>query len=403
MPQSNSRIGVVVPAILAGALALLQPGIDPVFLSLLSKAHALDPTLHGWIVSATQAGLAAGSLLSLLAGSRLPPYTFALAALLALAAALGTALSGEFATLVVLRAAFGLATGLIYTQALAHAARHRPTAAFAATFLLQLLLSMIAAIALPALAESFDARLALVGLALVPGALLAILLLVPDPIGTHCEWSRAAQDASVRRAEPAGSGFSLQIALLAGAILGYVCATMMVWSMTGSMALAAGFSNATIGNAVSIGSLAGAVTALALFAERIRVSPKLTAVLCGLSLMAPVFATIHGHPLLFILGIIAFNIGSTAIVIRCSGFAASACRSTRDLRFVSCLQTLGMIAGPAIGSLSTMAASPGGPLLPAGAAIALACSALTIWHARERAMGTRFQPAAHLLEQPQAA
>ena len=51
-----------IACIAAAALALLQPGIDPVFLTLLTAATGLDPSDHGWIVGATQGGMAIGAV-----------------------------------------------------------------------------------------------------------------------------------------------------------------------------------------------------------------------------------------------------------------------------------------------------------------------------------------------------
>ena len=73
-----------IACIAAAALALLQPGIDPVFLTLLTAATGLDPSDHGWIVGATQGGMAIGAIL-VWRGAHLPAGAPALAALIALA------------------------------------------------------------------------------------------------------------------------------------------------------------------------------------------------------------------------------------------------------------------------------------------------------------------------------
>ncbi len=399
MQLHTTGIGPVLPAIVIAALGILQPGIDPVFLALLSQAHGLAPAFHGWIVSATQAGLAAGSLASLLTGARLPRACLPLAALVALATALATAWSGTFAVLIALRATFGIAMGVIYTQAMAHAARHLPNGAFAAVLLLQLILSMIVALGLPALAEQTDAHLALALLAAAPFLTLLILLLTPDPLGQREELHdriSTAHQGPVERPHARASLSGRPIGLIAAAIFFYVCATMIVWSLTGAMALAEGFGNATLGTAVSLGSLAGALTALAVFRERIVIPPQLTSLACGLALLAPMAAAPTGSPALFILAIAVFNVGTTAIVIRFSGFAAAASRSANSLRFVSCLQTLGMIAGPAIGSLVTMLAGSHGPELAATTMIGLGMATFAAWHRREqRGEHRNVQPASH--------
>lgn len=401
----TSRIRVIAPAIVVAAMGILQPGIDPVFLTLLSEAHGLSTAFHGWIVSATQAGLALGSLICLAAGSRLPTSTFAMAAIVALAMSLATAWSGSFPVLLLLRAIYGMGMGILYTQAMAHAARHRPTAAFAAALLLQLVLSMIVALSLPALAQMADAHLALALLAAAPLVALLVLLLVPDALGMR----NAKADIPTiplrsRETPPDRSPLvASRTGLIAAAIFGYVCANMIVWSLTGAMALEAGFSNATIGTAVSLGSLAGAATALAVFGERILVPPKLTAILCGLSLMAPMLAAETRNASLFVFAIVVFNVGATAIVIRGSGFAAATARSTRSLRFISCMHTLGMIVGPAIGSLATMAAGSRGPLIPAASVTLFATLAFIAWYQRPRSTAPDIQTAPRFHEQRQAA
>ncbi|MCJ1960670.1 MFS transporter [Novosphingobium mangrovi (ex Hu et al. 2023)] len=381
MQVFGSGFRIIAPAIGVAALAILQPGIDPVFLALLSEAHALSPDLHGWVVAAAQAGLALGSLLSLFAGARLPSWSFAAAALAAMAAALATGAIADFPALLALRAAHGAAMGLIYTQAMAHAARHRPTGAFAAALLVQLLLSMVVAAGLPSLADQRGASAALELLALAPFAILLILATCRDALGQRSEWDVAPRREALNTHATARA-ITPRTLLIAGAIFAFVCANMIVWSLTGALALGAGLGNDTLGTAVSLGSLAGAVTALAVLRERILVPPTLTALLCGAALLAPMLGARAGQSELFIASIVLFNIGATASVIRCSGLAAASCTSSRALRFVSSMQTLGMIAGPALGSLAAMGDSRNGPLEAAALATVLACGAFIAWQRR---------------------
>ncbi|MCJ2183796.1 MFS transporter [Novosphingobium sp. 1949] len=423
----DSRLLAVAPAIVIAALAILQPGIDPVFLALLTKAHGLSPHLHGWIVSATQAGLAAGSLTNLVAGSRLAPRAAArlctLCALLALGAAAATAWTASFAALLAVRALFGLAMGVLYTQAMTHAARHSPTASFALVLLLQLLLSTFVALGLPVIGTDRPA-LALALLALAPLGALALLARARDPLGVEEErgtlglqderdapdaspHARAGQQAE-RTAQRFRESITPPVALLASALFCYVCASMIVWSLTGAMAIAARFPPHVLGTAVAVGSLAGAITSLAVLRERVRVDPRITALACGIAMLTPVLGARLANETLFIAAIVAFNVGNTAIFIRCSGFAARACRTSGALRFVSCANTAGMIAGPAIGSSATTLAGPQGPLYPAALALALGCLTLWAWHYRQRRQNLRLvastsATAARAVERRQAA
>lgn len=405
MSLSKLRLRAVecalVPSVVVAALGILQPGIDPVFLALISNAHGLEPALHGWIVSATQAGLALGSLMSLVAGSRLPAFAFAGTMAAAVLMALLTSVTGDFAALLILRTLHGVAMGMLYTQAMAHAARMRTNGAFAFAFLLQLALSTIVAAILPVLAQTMGAPMALAVLALAPLVCLIVVLFAPGALGL--EGGQGAVGSSGGRADvlpvsgsagKADGALPVQLGLAALALFCFVCATMMVWSLTGAMAMAAGFDDKTIGMAVSIGSLVGAVTALAVFRERVIVSPRLTALLCGLCLMAPVAGARSGDAVQFVAALILFNIGSTAIVIRCSGFAAAEAlrRSQTAMRFVYCVQSTAMIAGPSIGSLAAMTGREDGPLMPAAVAVVLGCFALAAWHWRERGRFGRLMP-----------
>ncbi|MDI1295335.1 MAG: MFS transporter, partial [bacterium] len=115
-----------IATIIAAALALLQPGIDPVFLTLLSAASGLDPVYHGWIVGATQGGMAIGAVGVWLAGPRLPRAAVPLAAVVALGASIATTGLDMLAALVAVRALYGAGMGIVYTQAMSDAAARRP-------------------------------------------------------------------------------------------------------------------------------------------------------------------------------------------------------------------------------------------------------------------------------------
>lgn len=352
-----------ITSLFAAALGLLQPGIDPVFLTLLSTATGLAPVDHGWIVGATQGGMAIGAVAVWLGGARLPRPATACAALLALAASLATPRLEGVSALVAARGLFGLGMGVVYTQAMSAAAARRPTGAYGGVFLIQLILSTVVALLLPMLADALDPGTALGTLALAPlGALLLSL--------------RTDDRASLPAARALSSAIPPAAWALAAATFCFITATMMIWSFAGALATDAGIDEAMIGLAVAVGSVVGALTALAVMRERMLLPLPLTGLLCGLCLLAPLALTPRGDAGLFVLAIALLNIGSTATIIRFSGRATATSTDPLFRRFVACTHSLGMIAGPVIGSL--LSATFGPQSLGGGALLALAAGCLTL-------------------------
>jgi hypothetical protein len=361
-PALKGRIeGRIIGAatILVAALACLQPGIDPVFLTLLSSAHGIDPTDHGWVVGATQAAMALGSLIAWRAGPRLPTATLPVAALAAALAGVATVTLQDSLGLIGMRALYGLAMGLVYTQAMSSAAASRPTGAYGAVFLIQLILSTVVAVVLPALADMRSAGFALGALVIGP-----VLILILTRMGAAGQSSEGAIAPADKRCATPPSGWAL-----ASATFFFICTTMMVWSFTGALAIAAGISEGVIGNAVAIGSLVGAATAVMVMRDRPWLPLLPSGLICGLFILAPVALAPMGDIWLFVFAVILLNIGSTAMVIRCSGLASASSNDTLFRRFVACTHSLGMIAGPVLGSILSDAAGP--PALQAGAALTL--------------------------------
>lgn len=356
--------------ILAASLGCLQPGIDPVFLTLLSAAHPVAPAHHGWIVGATQTGMALGSLFVWRAGDRLGSAFFLACALAALGASLGTALVGETVALLAIRGGYGLAMGMIYTRAMSAATAWRPNGAYGAVFLVQLLLSTMIALALPAVGDGFGARTALAVLGTVPLVALALVL-----IAGRAEREAPASHLAVSEAR---HPVPTSAWALAAATLLFICATMMVWTFSGALAIAAHFSEELIGGAVAVGSLAGALTAILVMREKLLVPLPLTGLLAGLSLLAPIPAAASGDGRLFVVAIVLLNIGSTAIIIRCSGMASAGSADSLFRRFVACTHALGMILGPVIGSILTATMGDAGLLGGAICIIAAGIAALLL-------------------------
>lgn len=358
-------------SIFAAALALLQPGFDPVFLTILSAAHGTVLAHHGWVVGATQSGMALGSLLVLKAGSRLPPAILPLAAIFAIIASLATAVAEETMLLLAIRAIYGAAMGIIYIQMMSRAAIARPNGAYAAVFLTQLVIATLVALLLPALAAGTHPRIALAALALVPATCLTLILSGRTAGGPAATIAATPDTEGGRLSDAAGWA-------LATASLLFICTTMMVWSFTGALALAAHIGEETIGRAVALGSIVGAVTALFVMREQPVVPLPLTGLLSGLSLLSPIAATAIGGDGLFILSVILLNIGSTAIIIRCSGMASARAKSGLFRRLVAATHSVGMILGPVAGSVLTSTWGNAGLVAGALLTVSSGCVALLL-------------------------
>ena len=367
----SHRFAAGAAAVLTAALACLQPGIDPVFLTLLSAAHGVNPADHGWIVGATQAGMAAGSLLLWRLGTGLHRAAMPLAALGALLAGLATVMLTDAYALLAVRALFGFAMGIVYTQAMSRAAAFRPMGAYGAVFLVQLILSTAVALSLPAVAGTAGAAAALAVLVLVPLMVLALTAL--PATARDRQWTLPAAEPGVAgaRDDVPASGW-----VLAAATFFFICATMMIWSFTGALATAAGIGEESIGLAVAVGSIAGALTAMLVMREQPLIPLVVTGMLASLCLIAPLVLAPLGQVESFVLSIILLNIGSTSIIIRCSGMATVRSRAPLFRRFVACTHPLGMIAGPVIGSVMALAFGAAGLLAGAVSMLMLGCCAL---------------------------
>ena len=174
---------------------------------------------------------------------------------------------------------------------------------------------------------------------------------------------------------------------------------MMIWTFSGALAVKAGISETVIGQAVALGSLAGAATAFLVMRERSVVPPPLTGVLAGLALLSPIAATSTGNAEMFIVAIVLLNIGSTAIIVRTSGLASAASQDSLFRRFVACTHALGMIMGPLTGSLATGLFGDVGLLVAAVMAIAAACLMLLFAEAHSLRMRLWTKPR-EALQQP---
>lgn len=380
-------------AVLAAALGCLQPAIDPVFLTLLTLASDVPLAEHGLIVGMTQAGAALGGLVVWRLGHRISRRVFPVAALLAALCSLLTAATDGLPALLALRGAYGAAMGMVFAHAMACCAARRPSMAYGAMFLLQLLLATLVSLTLPTLAEVRSPSAALAAMAVAP-VLAAIALLLNSRLAGGDQDARAAVTSADQPAASSGPARIPPAAwALAGANLAVITATMLVWSFSGALAAAAGIGERMIGEAVALGSLAGAVTAIAVMRERILVPLPLTALAGGIMIASPLLATSAagasgaspGAGYAFAAAIIALNIGSTALIVRCSGLATAASPDARFRTLVACTHSLGMIAGPVLGSI--LLAGMGTAGLFAGAGTILAGALAATVHARLHGAG----------------
>ncbi|WP_426170093.1 hypothetical protein [Sandarakinorhabdus sp. DWP1-3-1] len=345
---------------LVAAIALLQPGIDPVFLMLLSHHNGLALADHGLVVGASQTGMAAGALL-FAATPRLWGRGFRWAALGATLAGLATVTVTGLAGLVLVRALFGLCSGLLYASALSAATRRDPARAMGAVLLIQLLLATVVALLLPQVATHIGA-----------GAALALLAGISLAAAGFARRERPAASEPAPRPGAAvlpGGGAAVAVFL-------FVCGSMMVWSYAGAGAAIAGLSDAAIGAAVALGSLAGGAAALLVMLAARRQWPAMplaaAAVLAALAMLAPF--VVPGGAVGFAAGMILFNLGATYAVARLSAHAVAKTRNGE--RIVPALQTGAMVVGP----LAAAAAVHGGGFaaLAGAAAAALGLAVLAL-------------------------
>ena len=278
--------------------------------------------------------------------------------------------------LLVLRGLYGIAMGMVFAHAMARCAARRPNTAYGGMFLLQLLLATLVSLTLPAVAHVNGPGTALGLLALAPALACAALLVAGPP-----QVGDAPQPGAGRNAPVPAAGWAL-----AGATFCTICATMLVWSFAGALAATAGMADSVIGEAVALGSLVGAATALAVMRERVLLPLPLTSLFGGLMLASPLLMIAPGQDHAFILSIILLNIGSTALIIRCSGLACATSRDSRFQTLVACTHSLGMIAGPVAGSV--LMAGLGRAGLLGGAALALSVGLGAVLFAAKQGVGS---------------
>jgi hypothetical protein len=322
------------------ALACLQPGIDPVFLVLLSGNPAIPLSSHGLIVSASQFGMMLGAVFYWRSPARIGRGRAATIAAAALAISLLTALADTVVALVALRAFYGLCTGILYTRGASAAAAHNAPQAFGTIFLMQLLLSSLVAAVLPWVVGNAGTAIGLAFLALGPATLLLLLLTRGTEPPARLQPRLSAQNPSPNKVGSIAA---------ASALFLFICATMMIWSHVGAAATEAGLDESEVGLGVAIGSLSGAVPAIATSYLRGRLPLLIGGGASALAMIAPL---LFGGPMDvtgFTIMMVLFNVGSTYVIIRCSALAVELNPTGFMRRAASAMHPAGMIAGPIIG------------------------------------------------------
>jgi predicted MFS family arabinose efflux permease len=360
-------------------LACLQPGIDPIFLVLLSGNPAVPLSSHGLIVSASQLGMMLGAVFYWRSPARIGRGRAAMIAAAALSISLLTALADTVVALIALRAFYGLCTGILYTRGASAAAARNAPQAFGTIFLMQLLLSSLVAAVLPWLAGQAGTAIGLAALALGPATILLLLLVMrsadaPAPVRPHFAQATQAVDK-------AGS------IAAATALFLFIAATMMIWSHVGAAATEAGLDEGEIGWGIAIGSLSGVIPAFATSYLRNRL-PLL--IVCGASALAMISPLLFGGAMdvtTFTILMVLFNLGSTYVIIRCSALAVELNPTGFMRRAAAAMHPAGMIAGPMIGFVAIRSNGESG--LIAMAVIAVSGAMLALATARSNSLGWR--------------
>lgn len=352
---------------LVAALALLQPGIDPVFLVLLTALNGLALADHGLVVASNQIGVAAGAVLVAFV-RHLSPSALRIAALGALATSLLTVAATSLEALLAIRAVFGICNGVLYAAALAAAARRDPAHAVGTVLLYQSVLATAFALVLPYVASRAGPGMAL---ALLAGVAAANLVLMN---GHDLAESEAPPAAALPILSCTGGGG----AAAGAAVFLFICGTMMIWSYVGAGGLVAGLSNETIGLGVALGSLAGGTAAWLVARGALHHGRPIATVLGGglaaLAMLSPL--AMSGSAGGFIAVMILFNLGANYAMAQFSAQAIA--RSDRMRRLVPALHGGGMIIGPAIAAVAVRGGSFASLAGAAAAALGLAVVGLAI-------------------------
>ncbi|CAN5344935.1 hypothetical protein BH10PSE12_BH10PSE12_18410 [soil metagenome] len=368
------------------ALACLQPGIEPVFLNLLTAHAGLAPLQHGWVAGSGQLGMALGALLC-----------WSVPAMTGRSVALGAGAIGCAATIAMLdafqlewimaaRTIMGFSAGILFTRATSAATRANANHAFGMILLIQLLLATAVSLALPLVALQTSPAFAIGLMALCPAA-ICLLLVAEREQGEReqGEWEQANRITSYsdERVAIAHRPLAVSVAAILAMFL-FIVTTMMIWSYAGALGANMGLDDSSIGLAVAIGSFSGVLPALAAARMTVRVAPALTGLACGMAML-----TLLAVPALdmgragFIGAMCFFNIGSTFAIIHFSALAVGSQAPAALRRCVAALHCTAMVVGPfAAGSAVELGGFPGLDLLATLAlGVAVAALAFAAHHA----------------------
>jgi len=319
----------------------------PLLIGALGRTHVFDGTELGLLGAAPLLGMFAGSLLSarLLQGLTYRRVALLGAICLALCHALSGAASGSFLRLALLQFAGGVAGTVLMSMAFLAISRAKSTDRQFAVFVM-VQLSTGALIA-PLLSKAIDAggmAGAYAALAVFSLSPLALLHLLPaERIGASAEPSR--------RPVPRGTGAGVALVLVGQFAFG--CGVMALWSVTGLIGSARGWSSASVSQALSLSLLASVAGAL-LAAAAGRKWPRLAMLCAGALLLvagAAVAAGASSFPL-FVLGTASFAFAWNLMPPFQLGLAADLDRSGRLAVLSIAAVKLGYAAGASLAGLA---------------------------------------------------
>ena len=256
-----------VAAVVTGTVNLLILGTLPAIVDVLAKYLDLKAAALGTYGSADVAGITVGSLVGIPLMRASSPRTAVVLGLTSLMAAdLGSAAVSTAASLIALRAAGGIGTGLslaasYYVYGLEHQERN-----YAACTLGQTGLAFVVMMAIPSLADSFGWRAPFVCLAalVLPGLMLARHFPVQPTVASPKETN------GVRPQNPVGL-LSLGIASITAFFMGQGG----LWTYLGQIGVAKGFSGAFVATSLSICAAVGFLSSIVVLALGPRVTARI--------------------------------------------------------------------------------------------------------------------------------
>ncbi len=351
-----SNMGIMA-AVAMGAMAGIMPSLQPLLLAGLAAEGRLDVQAIGHVatIEALSMALAVGLAGVFLQPNRLRPL-LAVTLLAGAAMNLGTGQATSLPLIMLFRAGVGLSSGLLLWVLIGLLARVNLPARVTGLYVVTqgvaavVISALLSAIIIPRLGVDYGyAALALLGVALIPLGLRAP--------------ARLAALGGARFALPNKIG---SVGLLAA--MAHLAAIMALWVYIVPVAVLHGFSHATTGTVISVALAAqiGAGIAAMRFAA---LPPKTTVLLCALgSLGAVALLSIPGSLIIFAAGMLIFSICWVFALPYFVPFLIDLDPSKRSVMLLTCVQLIGVAAGPSL-SASAICLESALVALPVSAAL----------------------------------